>query len=282
MLVPYRVCHPLIFYFYFYLIIIFQYSSSEAPPNHYHLPLTHSQRLSSQSHTVPTPHGPYPIYHSASRANTQIHFSTRPLFSAPLISLAAKLLYFSRREVVKFPIPPHLARDRAEAHARGNFDVGPTMEDVHEANWGWTARLPGGAGTLPAWSWDVHDPAPPPLAAPPADPPHRWTGKAPHTAFGPNADRSRRWDMDWWRLRLCGNAARKRPRIPYGRVYEPGCMDGLWQGRMLVSPHPPSLSSLPANRLVSTRRPPRPRSRTCWAPRSSRRSTSSPRAPSAS
>ena len=190
---------------------------------------------------------------------TQVHFSARPLFASPLISPAAKLLFFARREVVKFPVPPHLALTRAEAHARGNWEIGPTAEDVHEANWGWTARLPGGSGADKSCTWGVgdSDPAvpspgaespaaggsnlnlnpysniPPPTAAQLAINP-RWLGKAPHRTYNPKANKSKKWDSDWWRLRLCGNTSRKRPRIPYGKVYEPGCMDGLWQGRMLV------------------------------------------------
>jgi hypothetical protein len=189
---------------------------------------------------------------------TQVHFSSRPLFSFPLISPAAKLLYFARREVVNFPVPPHLAQNRVEAHARGNFEIGPTKEDVHEMNWGWSARLPGGSGAVKAWTWGVgdNDIVPripsvqphagdsnsnsivPPPAAPQTDINPRWVGKAPHRTFKPNANKSKRWDSDWWRLRLCGNTTRRRPRIPYGKVYEPGCMDGLWHGRMLVSVFP--------------------------------------------
>ncbi|KAF8890079.1 hypothetical protein BD779DRAFT_286787 [Infundibulicybe gibba] len=43
---------------------------------------------------------------------------------------------------------------------------------------------------------------------------------------------STRWDADWWRTRLCRNPFARAPRL--GRVYEPGSLDGLWQGRMLI------------------------------------------------
>ena len=111
-------------------------------------------------------------------------------------------------------------------------------------NWGWTARLPGGSGADMTRVWGVQDNDPvgseSPVAAgsnsaevqPDIEP--RWAGKAPHRTYLPNMNKSKRWDADWWRLRMCGDTSRTRPRIPYGKVYEPGCMDGLWQGRMLV------------------------------------------------
>ena len=66
----------------------------------------------------------------------------------------------------------------------------------------------------------------------------RWTGKAPHTMYAMNGGlntKSARWDVDWWRMRLCGDPRMIRPRVPYGKVFQPGSMDGLWHGRILVS-----------------------------------------------
>lgn len=92
-----------------------------------------------------------------------------------------------------------------------------------------------------AWHWGVGDgiddyvPRSPPSgdSDSEAEIPPSWAGKAPHLTLKENT-KSKKWDADWWRSRLCGTTTRTRPRIPYGKVYELMCMDGLWQGRMLV------------------------------------------------
>lgn len=56
----------------------------------------------------------------------------------PLISPAARLLYFARRELLPFGIPPHLPLTRAHAE---RTEIGPTQEDIREFNTGVCARL---------------------------------------------------------------------------------------------------------------------------------------------
>jgi len=101
---------------------------------------------------------------------------------------------------LSIPVPPHLARDRAEAYSRGNYDISPTREDVHEFNWGWTARLPGGSGMHKAWHWGVGDgtddyvPRSPPSgdSDSEAEIPPSWAGKAPHLTLKENT-KSKKW-----------------------------------------------------------------------------------------
>ncbi|RDB15717.1 hypothetical protein Hypma_003945 [Hypsizygus marmoreus] len=257
----------------------YRYPVGEIPPQHYTLPLpSSSSQLPPQQTTIPTLHGPYPPYPSpTTRLISRSYYSTRPVLSTPLISSAARLLYFARTEVVPLGIPQHFARDRREAWAQGRKELGPTREDVEEFNWGWMVRLPLGRGVWTGngvkgndgrvgWRWGVGDispfyalnddddddddtdlttisVAPGPSPFPNPHPPHpRWAGKAPHSKSLSAPHRSRKWDADWWRLRLCGDPARRQPRVPIGRVYEPGCMDGLWQGLMMT----PSEASIQA------------------------------------
>lgn len=153
----------------------------------------------------------------------------------------------------------------------GVFGVGATREDIDEFNWGWSVRLPQGHGhtvsskgrrgrIASTWRWGVGDVDPldpfiedataetPPLASDEEDDdgsgPHvknpQWEGKAPHTVFDGSTrakTKSAQWDVEWWRLRLCGDPRGLRTRVPYGRMHEPGSMDGLWHGRMAVRVH---------------------------------------------
>lgn len=73
-------------------------------------------------------------------------------------------------------------------------------------------------------------------SSPQSSPLWERTRKAPHTTYqlptqGPHTF-SRRWDADWWRMRLCGDPW--VPRLPPGQVFEPGCLNGLWQGRFMT------------------------------------------------
>ncbi|KAG5220382.1 hypothetical protein IMY05_C4608000200 [Salix suchowensis] len=93
------------------------------------------------------------------------YFGTRCIFSAPPPSIAAKLLYFSRRRV-GFGVPPHLPATRAEAIRRareawdreqrengrvigensvvwdGRMPIGPTKEDIVDLNAHQSTELP--------------------------------------------------------------------------------------------------------------------------------------------
>lgn len=180
--------------------IILKYPSALAPQHHFSIPPPATSAVVANS--IVTAHGPYPIYLSPSRAWSQVHYSSRPIMAPPLITIAAKLVYFSRRELVPFGIPPHLPLNRADAIARGRTDIGPTKEDIIEFNQHPDTKLPRRGD-----AWGADDASGEPL--------------------------SKSSDDDWWRLRLCSNAWVTEPRL--GRVYTPGLLTGLWQGRMLVS-----------------------------------------------
>lgn len=186
-----------------------QYASAEAPPNHFTIPVApetlEAATAPTNRFTQMTAHGPFPIYRR-DRSWVQIHFSSRPSITPPPITAAATLLYFVRRELIPFAAAPHFRATRREADEAGIVDVGPTREDIQEVNSGRAVRLV-----------DEGDPS---------------------ELF------SQRWDCDWFRSRQCharqlvgesGNAKRKRKTVERkGQVYQPGTMDGLWQGRIVV------------------------------------------------
>ncbi|KAF7440237.1 hypothetical protein PC9H_000581 [Pleurotus ostreatus] len=231
-----------------WVMVPFRYSSAHAPPSHYTLPLDQhgqSRQRYNLPHTVTTAHGHYPIYGPAvlpaptSQAIVNLpytrgnyldvsYFGTRCIFSAPPPSIAAKLLYFSRRRV-GFQIPPHLPATRAEAIRRaqeawereqrengrvigengvvwdGRMPIGPTKEDMVDLNAHQSTELPMRSSWYAGWNGlDA-------LTAPPS----RW------------------WDNDYYRSRYCYNVFLDNARRG-GDVYTPGMLDGLWQGRMLI------------------------------------------------
>jgi hypothetical protein len=118
-----------------------------------------------------------------------------------LVTVAAKLVYFSRRETVPFGIPPHLPLNREQALAAGITEIGPNQDDILEVNAHLNKHLP---EMRPGWGLENKD-----------DP------------------LSKNWDSDWWRLRKCFNMYRE-PDRHLGTSYVPGTFTGLWQGRMLV------------------------------------------------
>ncbi|KAJ7728590.1 hypothetical protein DFH07DRAFT_998824 [Mycena maculata] len=183
-----------------YVLVPYRYASTLAPQNHFTLPL--SSTPTDHTTSIVTAHGPYPVYLDPRRAWSQVHFSARPTLVPPLVTVAAKLVYFSRRETVPFSIPPHLPRDRAAARAAGITHVGPNQDDIHEVNAHLNARLP-----EVRLGWGACDGDAEPLSA--------------------------RWDPDWCRLRKCFSAWRV-PDARLGTPYQPGTFTGLWQGRMLI------------------------------------------------
>lgn len=236
-----------------FVILPIRYPSTEVPTNYFHLPFSPS--LHTLPTTIQTVHNPYPVWPPPYRTTVEVHYNSRPIFNIPLIAPAAKLLFFARQELIPLESPAHLADNRAEWLARGNMGIGVTREDIDEFNWGWSVRPPRGQGPTTRksreggmmWSWGIGNANPlgsfleddseaegrnlPASTASNS----RWAGKAPlMTLSSGTTTKSTRWDSDWWRLRLCGGPSMPRPRVPYGNVYEPGCMDGFWHGRMLV------------------------------------------------
>ncbi|KAF8215228.1 hypothetical protein K438DRAFT_1800921 [Mycena galopus ATCC 62051] len=188
-----------------FVLVPYRYASAFAPQHHFNLPLLQDKIAISKRHanSIATAHGPYPIYLDPQRAWSQVHFSSRPAMAPPLVTVAAKLIYFSRRETVPFTIPPDLPLNREAATRAGIRDVRPTQEDIVEVNEHLNDRLP----ETCAAAWGIRDP-PRPL--------------------------SETWDSDWWRLRKCFDPF-SPPDRRLGPCYVPGTFTGLWQGRMLVS-----------------------------------------------
>ncbi|CAK5279105.1 unnamed protein product [Mycena citricolor] len=131
-----------------YVLVPFRYASTLAPQHHFDLPLRTNPR--NRLHSIVTAHGPYPKYLDPNRMWSQVHFSSRPSMIPPLATVAAKLIYFSRREVVPFGIPPHLPLTRAHAIAAGNTNIGPNQDDIREFNDHLNERMPEQDSTL----WD--------------------------------------------------------------------------------------------------------------------------------
>ncbi|KAJ7682850.1 hypothetical protein B0H17DRAFT_1075117 [Mycena rosella] len=179
-----------------YVLVPYRYASAFAPQQHFNLPLRNT--VNAHPNSILTAHGPYPIYLDPWRAWSQVHFSTRPAILPPLATVAAKLVYFSRRETIPFGVPPHLPLNRAHALAAGVTHIGPNQDDILEVNAHLNDRLP---RVRPAE--DDSEPL------------------------------SKRWDADWWRLRRCLSVWRA-PDGRLGSTYVPGNFTGLWQGRMLV------------------------------------------------
>ncbi|TFK70059.1 hypothetical protein BDN72DRAFT_959081 [Pluteus cervinus] len=182
-----------------FVFVPYRYTSAEAPPSHFTIPLPAaalSANNSSLTPSIPTAHGLYPVTRPYP-PQSQVHFASRPSINYASICNAAKLLYVARRELFPFPSAPHFYPTRAAADAAGIRDVGPTVEDMNEVNAGCAVRLVG--------------------------------------ASSQSAPRSRRRDCDWYRSRQCKDHLGQddgRRRIP-GATYEPGTLDGLWQGRIL-------------------------------------------------
>ncbi|KAF7784923.1 hypothetical protein Agabi119p4_1088 [Agaricus bisporus var. burnettii] len=193
-----------------YVLNPYRYAQAEAPPYHFHFPLPLHKSTNLIPHSFPSAHGPYPVYTPNAEVSYP-YFGSLPYFSPPPIAIAAKLLYFARREILPFNIPHHIPATRAQALP--SSEPSPTQEDFIEFNAHRGAKPPDRV----TWDWysgtrlvnGVFDPA---TVANPA---------------------SEVWDVDYWRRRLCGNAWKRQPKWRPAKVYVPGSMDGLWQGRLV-------------------------------------------------
>ncbi|KAF9447852.1 hypothetical protein P691DRAFT_670651 [Macrolepiota fuliginosa MF-IS2] len=203
-----------------YVLNPYRYHQAEAPPSHFHLPLPTHQGNIVFPHSLPSAHGPYPVYVDPQPIALP-YFGAMPQFSPPPITAAAKLLYFARREVIPLDIPPHLPRTRAEAPPAS--EPQPTQEDLVEINNHRGAEPP----LRVTWDWESD---------------RKLVNGIP-TNPQSNFDDSTRWDADYWRRRFCGNAWQSQPKWRPGKVYIPGSMDGLWQGR-LVFPNEAAMRNL--------------------------------------
>lgn len=163
-----------------------------------------------------TAHGPWPLYsHPSDIERRPVHFGSPRLLSAPLLSTAARLIFFARREVTPIGIPDNLPVDRAAAGG----DIIPTQGDIAEVNATTHAALP--RRTRAGWAQALDD----------AQWKMEMRGVSDELVRAPSA----RWDQDFGRL-FAYNPW-DAPRIR-GDVYRPGSMSGKWGGRMLVRSPP--------------------------------------------
>ncbi|KAL1748317.1 hypothetical protein HDZ31DRAFT_30091 [Schizophyllum fasciatum] len=228
-----------------YILMAFRYPAGELPAECFYPPVADGPQGLPHSDFV-TAHGTYPIYPRTHQPilGLQSPFPTTPNvwpyagrdfdFSHPLISSVAKLHYFVRQELGELQVPDHLAEDypsRREAYRRrvqaegidrvGPFEVALTKEDIRKFN--------------------LHRGTPPPRRQ-------------------PNRMTSMQWDADTMRCLMssslvgcalpfllyllyphhhCAVESDAPPSalcdsIRMGNMYEPGTMNGLWRGRMLL------------------------------------------------
>ncbi|KAF8837626.1 hypothetical protein BDN67DRAFT_1013741 [Paxillus ammoniavirescens] len=179
-----------------YVLMPVRYATYFAPHTHFMLPLP--RNLPQLPHSFLTVHGPYPQYREGFSRRMSLYQATDFEVGIPLASVAAKLVYFSRREVLPVGVPPHLPRTREHALQWGFTMVTPTQEDIHELNEHKVAKL-----------------------IPRVTKPEELAKCAP----------SARWDDDWNRLADCSYLF--SPVSLKRTHYTPGLLSGLWQGRML-------------------------------------------------
>ncbi|OAX41019.1 hypothetical protein K503DRAFT_736495 [Rhizopogon vinicolor AM-OR11-026] len=182
-----------------FVIVPFRYPSAHAPHNHFTMPLTDNSDGHLRQSSIAA-HGNFPIYRSDRVLTT--HFYDRYEFKIgiPLASTAAKLIFFSRRQVTPIGVPIHLPLNREHAIQLGFADrIGPTQEDVHELNQHKVVNL-----ATP--SHDDHGP----------------------TTVSPSSTH----DDDWYRLTDCIDPLEASSLK--NTHYTHGSATGLWQGRLLI------------------------------------------------
>lgn len=183
-----------------FVIVPFRYPSAYTPHNHFIMPLTSNSDGHLRQSILPA-HGAFPLYRSGTAHTTHFYDRVDLEIGIPLASTAAKLIFFSRRQVTPIGIPIHLPLTRQHAIQLGFGDqIGPTQEDVHELNQHRVVKH------VPATAWDDDDAA---VASP-----------------------SSQLDDDWYRLTDCiypmEKSSLKNTHYTYGSA------TGLWQGRILV------------------------------------------------
>ena len=144
-----------------YVVLPVRYPIYHAPDCHMSFPITKSFVPALQP-----PHGVYPPYRSAELLEVKLeHFGVKLSVGAPLVTVAARLLYFSRSEATPYHIPDTLPVDRDAAYEQNMLQVIPTQQDYIRFN------------------------------------EHKAAAVVPK---GRRADSSK-WDEDWERIRWCWN-----------------------------------------------------------------------------
>lgn len=224
-----------------FLTVPFRYPTAFAPANHFRLPLNSAIPSSSTPLSIPTPHGPFPIYlHPARHTWLTRHFERWTPLCTPLAADAAKLVYFSRRETLLFPVLNFYPRDRQDhrnrvrarlaAEGGGQLDEhevervlrselpSRTQEDFEELNAGLlggimvepsSSSFQRGGGTSLSKAFDVWDDVRKTLSGitgSVSDEDLAAAERILQCQFDESACSSRLWDTDWWRLRLARSA----------------------------------------------------------------------------
>jgi hypothetical protein len=149
-------------------------------------------------------HGPFPRYRSGGALTTRFYGRYNFKIGIPLASIAAKLIFFSRRQVTFIGVPIHFPLNREHAIQLGFADhIGPTQEDVHELNQHKIVSL-----ISPTSCYDAGHDGP--------------------TTVSPSSMH----DDDWNRLTDCINHMRQSSSKNTHYTY--GSAAGLWQGRITV------------------------------------------------
>ena len=207
-----------------YVVTAVRYPAFHAPDNHFDFPL--SPDLSREfPYSLITPHGFYPLYRQPDLlVERHTHYNMQLDIAPPPVTIAAKLLYFSRSEAMDTPFPPQLPVDRAAAMVIHQQQwpnerpyPSPTQADWREFN------AHKGAKLVNQGSWDWRTEMRPEDGLLEDDGVWRKGLKA----------ASAKWDNDWQRFTCCWDPWVLPPLK--GVVYTYGSMHGLWAGRMLVS-----------------------------------------------
>jgi hypothetical protein len=200
-----------------YILVSTRYPSFHAPDNHFNFPLPPTLHQSFP-YSLLTPHGFWPLYRQPHHVTTDIrHFTGTITLAHPLITVAAKLLYLSRREIQPIQVPTSLIIDRATAIAQGDAGVIPTQADIHEFN-----RYQGSQfvdkGDWDEWKQNL-------TAA-------ELCLEQGSTWLPSLKSISSKWDPDWTRMMSCSDPWRHSEHKRAVHVF--GILDGLWHGRMLM------------------------------------------------
>lgn len=206
-----------------YVVTAVRYPAFHAPDNHFDFPLP--EDLSREfPYSLMTPHGFYPLYRQPNLlVERHTHYNMQLDIAPPPVTIAAKLLYFSRSEALDIPFPTHIPVDRAAAMAQHLAQYpnerpypSPTQADWREFNAHKGAKLVKQGG----WNWRME--MTPEEGALEDDGVWRKGLKAV----------SAKWDNDWQRFTCCWDPW-VLPMLK-GVVYTYGSMHGVWAGRMLV------------------------------------------------
>jgi hypothetical protein len=200
-----------------FILVPTRYPSFHAPDNHFNFPL-HNATQNQLPFSLLTPHGLWPLYRRHEDVVSHVHHFTGTIsLSHPLITVAAKLLYLSRREVQPIQVPPTLIVDRATALAQNRTGIFPTQADIIEFN-----RYRGSQfvdkGNWDAWKEGLTQ--------------EELCVEASSTWLPTLKCLSSKWDPDWTRLMSCTDPWNNSP---FKRaVHSYGVLNGLWHGRMLM------------------------------------------------